>query len=225
MYERFTDHALNAMRVAKQTAKHLNCTMVDTEHILLGLITTSNSVAAAVLKNLDIDLADLRAAVEKQLISFRGALGIIGELPLSDLANTIIEYAGIESKKLNHTYIGTEHILLGVLRLNTGWADYILNSFELTFDKTRKEILNVLNVTAPEELKAAGLSLDSVNHPAHYTRGGYECLNVIEALQLGYHLGNAFKYIWRAGHKNDATEDIKKAIVYLNRWLELQGDR
>lgn len=61
---------------------------------------------------------------------------------------------------------------------------------------------------------------DPVNRPEHYTRGGIECIDVIEALGLGYHLGNAMKYLWRAGHKADALEDLKKARWYLDREIE-----
>ena len=61
---------------------------------------------------------------------------------------------------------------------------------------------------------------DPVNRPEHYTRGGIECIDVIEALGLGYHLGNALKYLWRCGHKADALEDLKKARWYLDREIE-----
>lgn len=64
---------------------------------------------------------------------------------------------------------------------------------------------------------------EQVNHPDHYQAGDYECIDVIEALGLGFNLGNAFKYIWRAGRKGDATEDLKKAIVYLEREVNLRA--
>jgi hypothetical protein len=66
---------------------------------------------------------------------------------------------------------------------------------------------------------------DVVNHPPHYTRAGVECIEVIEALGLGYHLGNAMKYLWRAGAKegNPPEQDIRKAVWYLERWLNSQG--
>ncbi len=221
MYEHFTDRARKVIYLANQEAHRVNHSFVDTEHVVLGLIKEGSGVAAAALRNLGIDLAKLHAEVEKHV--FMNTAPVDTQLPLTYRVKRAIDFAGSESRKLEHKYIGTEHILLGLLRLDEGILDFIFNNFDITFEAVREEVLNLLGfeVEKPKPTTEEPPA-DSVNHPSHYTRGGYECLDVIEALQLDYHLGNAFKYIWRTGHKNNAIEDVKKAIVYLNRWLELQ---
>src|SRR5262252_1450273 len=120
MYERFTDRARKVMQLANQEAQRFNHEYIGTEHVLLGLIKDGSGVAANVLKNLEIDLRKIRLEVEKLLQSGTD------ELSQTSRAKKAIEYAMEESRNLNHTYVGTEHILLGLLGLRDGAAAQVL---------------------------------------------------------------------------------------------------
>src|SRR5437660_7507015 len=115
MYERFTDRARKVMHLANQEAQRLQHEYIGTEHILLGLIQEGSGVAANVLKNLDVDLRKVRAEVEK-LVQCSPEVAVPGKRPQTPRAKKVIEYAIEEAHKLNHNYVGTEHLLLGLLR-------------------------------------------------------------------------------------------------------------
>jgi ATP-dependent Clp protease ATP-binding subunit ClpC len=143
MYERFTDRARKVMQLANQEAQRFNHEYIGTEHILLGLIKEGSGVGANVLKNLDIDLRKIRLEVEK--IVQRGPEQIIaGKLPQTPRAKKVIEYAVEEARLLNHNYVGTEHLLLGLLREGEGLAAQILMNLGLTLTEVREELLNML---------------------------------------------------------------------------------
>src|SRR5215813_10374513 len=117
MYERFTDRARKVMQLANQEAQRLNHEYLGTEHILLGLIKEGSGVAATALKNLNIDLRKIRLEIE--MIARRGPHMVpMGKLPPTPRAKKIIEYSIEEARSLSHNYVGTEHLLLGVLREN-----------------------------------------------------------------------------------------------------------
>ncbi|HZV07044.1 MAG TPA: Clp protease N-terminal domain-containing protein [Gemmataceae bacterium] len=150
MYERFTDRARKVMQLANQEAQRFNHEYIGTEHILLGLIKEGAGVAANVLKNLDIDLRKLRMEVEK--IVLRGPdVVIVGKLPQTPRAKKVIEYAIEEARSLNHKYIGTEHLLLGLLREEDTVAAQILLNLGLKLDDVRDEILLMLGQTPARE--------------------------------------------------------------------------
>src|SRR5467141_1759342 len=115
MYERFTDRARKVMQLANQEAQRFNHEYIGTEHILLGLIAEGSGVAANVLKNLDVDLRKIRLEVAR-LVQSGPDIVTMGELPLTPLAKKVIENSVEEARKLIHNYVGTEHILLGLLR-------------------------------------------------------------------------------------------------------------
>ena len=121
MYERFTDRARKVMQLANQEAQRFNHEYIGTEHILLGLVKEGSGVAANVLKNLDIDLRKVRLEVEK-LVKSGPDMVTMGKLPQTPRAKKVIEYAIEEARNLNHNYVGTEHLLLGLLREQDGWA-------------------------------------------------------------------------------------------------------
>ena len=146
MYERFTDRARHVMQHANMEAERFNHEYIGTEHILLGLVKEGSGVAANVLKNLDIDLRKIRLEVEKIVQSGPGVV-TMGKLPQSPRAKKVIEYAIQESRNLNHNYVGTEHLLLGLLREEEGVAAQVLLNLGLDMAIAREEILNLLGYT------------------------------------------------------------------------------
>jgi ATP-dependent Clp protease ATP-binding subunit ClpC len=143
MYERFTDRARKVMQLANQEAQRFNHEYIGTEHILLGLIKEGSGVAANVLKNLDVDLRKIRLEVEK-LVQSGPDMVTMGKLPQTPRAKKVIEYAMEEARNLNHNYVGTEHILLGLLREHEGVAAQVLMNLGLKLDDVRDEVLNLL---------------------------------------------------------------------------------
>src|SRR5439155_14951863 len=143
MYERFTDRARKVMQLANQEAQRFNHEYIGTEHILLGLVKEGSGVAANVLKNLDIDLRKIRLEVEK-IVQSGPDMVTMGKLPQTPRAKKVIEYSIEEARNLNHNYVGTEHLLLGVLREKEGIACHVLMNLLLDQDRVHREILNLL---------------------------------------------------------------------------------
>ncbi|MDR3233926.1 MAG: ATP-dependent Clp protease ATP-binding subunit [Planctomycetaceae bacterium] len=142
-YERFTDRARKVMQLANQEAQRFNHEYVGTEHLLLGLIKEGSGVAANVLKNLDIDLRKIRHEVEKVVKSGPDTI-TMGRLPQTPRAKKVLEYSMEEARNLNHNYVGTEHLLLGLLREQDGVAAQVLMNLGLKLDDVRREVLNLL---------------------------------------------------------------------------------
>src|SRR5262249_44791972 len=140
MYERFTDRARKVMQLANQEAQRFNHEYIGTEHILLGLLLEGNGVAANVLKNLDIDLNKTWREIE--LIVQHGTdLNFVSgppALPNTPRAKKVIEYAIEEARNLNHNYVGTEHLLLGLLREEEGVAAQVLMNLGLKLEDVRQ---------------------------------------------------------------------------------------
>ena len=143
MYERFTDRARKVMQLANQEAQRFNHEYIGTEHILLGLVKEGSGVAANVLKNLDVDLRKIRLEVEK-LVQSGPEMVTMGKLPQTPRAKKVIEYSMEEARNLNHNYVGTEHILLGLLREQEGVAAQVLMNLGLKLEDVRDEVLNLL---------------------------------------------------------------------------------
>jgi ATP-dependent Clp protease ATP-binding subunit ClpC len=143
MYERFTDRARKVMQLANQEAQRFNHEYIGTEHILLGLVKEGSGVAANVLKNLDIDLRKIRIEVEK-IVQTGPDMVTMGKLPQTPRAKKVIEYAMEEARNLNHNYVGTEHLLLGLLREQEGVAAQVLMNLGMKLDDVRDEVLNLL---------------------------------------------------------------------------------
>jgi ATP-dependent Clp protease ATP-binding subunit ClpA len=146
MYDKFTDRARKVMQLASQEAQRFNHEYIGTEHILLGLVKEGSGLAVRVLRNLDVDIRKIRLEVEKIV---KGGPGMVtpDRLPLTPPAKKVIEFAIEESQNHNHNYVGTEHLLLGLLRVNEGVASQVLQSmsFQLELDAARKEVLQELN--------------------------------------------------------------------------------
>jgi len=140
MYERFTDRARKVMQLANQEAQRFNHEYIGTEHILLGLVKEGSGVAANVLKNLDIDLRKIRLEVEK-IVQSGPDMVTMGKLPQTPRAKKVIDYSIEEARNLNHNYVGTEHLLLGLLREQEGVAAQVLMNLGLKLDDVRDKSL------------------------------------------------------------------------------------
>src|SRR5271154_1363104 len=157
MYERFTDRARKVMQLANQEAQRFNHEYIGTEHILLGLVKEGSGVAANVLKNLDIDLRKIRLEVEKIVQTGPGGEQVVmGKLPHTPRAKKVIEYSIEEARNLNHNYVGTEHLLLGLLREQEGVAAQVLINLGLKLEDVREEVLNLLGHNMPTEESGGG---------------------------------------------------------------------
>jgi ATP-dependent Clp protease ATP-binding subunit ClpC len=150
MFERFTDRARKVMALANQEAQRFNHEYIGTEHILLGLVKEGSGVGAAVLKNLDVDIKKLRLEIEK-LVKSGPDMVTMGKLPQTPRAKKVIEYAIEEARSLNHNYVGTEHLLLGLLRETEGIAAQVLMNLGLKLEDVRQEVLNLLGAGVDSE--------------------------------------------------------------------------
>src|SRR5204863_2778426 len=157
MYDRFTDRARKVMQLANQEAQRFNHEYIGTEHILLGLVKEGSGVAANVLKNLDIDLRKIRLEVEKIVQHGPGGEQVVmGRLPHTPRAKKVIDYSVEEARNLNHNYVGTEHLLLGLLREQEGVAAQVLMNLGLKLEDVREEVLNLLGHNMPNESESGG---------------------------------------------------------------------
>jgi len=143
MGTRFTDRAQRVILIAQEEAKRLNHDYVGTEHILLGLIALSEGVASQVFQNLGIDLRKVRAEIEK-IVGTGDNMMLLGEIPFTPRAKKVLEYAVEEAQHMSHSYIGTEHILLGLIREEEGVAARVLENLGLKLETVREEVLNIL---------------------------------------------------------------------------------
>ncbi|MCU0722271.1 MAG: ATP-dependent Clp protease ATP-binding subunit [Planctomycetes bacterium] len=143
MFDRFTDRARKVMGLARQEAQRFNHDYIGTEHILLGLVQEESGVAASVLKNMDIDLKKVRMEVEKQVQAGTGAKAS-GQLPFTPRAKKVLELAMEEASNLGHNYIGTEHLLLGLLKEQDGMAARVLINLGLRLEEVREQVLDLL---------------------------------------------------------------------------------
>ncbi|MCY2953036.1 MAG: ATP-dependent Clp protease ATP-binding subunit [Planctomycetota bacterium] len=150
MFERFTDRARKVMALANQEAQRFNHEYIGTEHVLLGLVKEGSGVGANVLKNLDVDLRKVRLEVEK-LVKSGPDMVTMGKLPQTPRAKKVIEYAIEEARNLNHNYVGTEHLLLGLLREHDGVAAQVLMNLGLKLEEVREEVLNLLGAGVENE--------------------------------------------------------------------------
>ena len=153
----FTDRVRKVLAMAREEAIRLQHDYVGTEHILLGLIREGEGVAAAVLTNLDIDLEQIHERVEESVRKGKATIAL-GELPYTSRAKKVLEFAMAEARDFNHSYVGTEHLLLGLLREEKGIAAQVLNSLGVTLDEARGETLKVLgsDVTPSEPAGIGG---------------------------------------------------------------------
>jgi ATP-dependent Clp protease ATP-binding subunit ClpC len=155
-FEKFSERARRVLTIAQEEARNLNHSYIGTEHILLGLVREEEGVAARVLINLGIGLGKVRSAVE--FIIGRGEKPGTGETGLTPRAKKVIELAIDEARQLGHNYIGTEHLLLGLLREGEGVASSVLDSFGITLERARAETAHILTQGTPKARLARSTS-------------------------------------------------------------------
>ena len=142
-FEKFSERARRVLSLAQEEAQRFNHNYIGTEHILLGLVRETEGVAARVLSGLGVDLSKVRSAVE--FIIGRGEKPAQGEIGLTPRAKKVVELAVDEARRMNHTYIGTEHLLIGLLREGEGVAAGVLESLGVTLEKVRAETHRILS--------------------------------------------------------------------------------
>ena len=197
-FDKFTDRARKVLTLAQDEAQRFNHNYIGTEHLLLGLVREGEGVAARVLENMNVELAKVRTAVE--FIIGRGDRPVVGEVGLTPRAKRVIELAIDEARRLGHNYIGTEHLLLGLVREGEGIAAGVLESLGVNLDKVRHEVIRVLSQSS-----AAG--------PAQETKRASKTPTVD---QLGINLTEAA----RAGKLDPVVgreKEIERVIQILSR--------
>ena len=146
MFDRFTDRAKKVMSYARQEAQKFNHEYIGTEHILLGLVQEGSGVAANVLKNMSIDLEKIRHEVEK-IVKTGPSMVTMGQLPFTPRAKKVLELSMEEASQLSHNYIGTEHLLLGLIKENEGIAAQVLMNLGVQLEDVRDEVLEFLGAS------------------------------------------------------------------------------
>ncbi len=148
MFNRFTERARKVIIFAKEEARRLHHDYIATEHLLLGILKEGEGVAAAVLHRADLNFEKVRKEIEK-LVEPGVDTGKSGEIPFTPRAKKALELAGEEARAMGHNYIGTEHLLLGLIREGEGIAAQVLQGFGLTIDRVRTEVMNLLGAGIP----------------------------------------------------------------------------
>ena len=152
MFDRFTNRARQVIIIARKEADRFHHNYIGTEHILLGLIKLGQGVAVNVLRRMGLDFETVRKEVEKAVGKGPESSKTSGEIPLTSRAKKVIEYAVEEATSLNHSYVGTEHILLGLLREEEGVAARVLNNLNIDIETVREEILKELGTAYGETM-------------------------------------------------------------------------
>lgn len=160
MFERFSDRARMVMAHANQEAHRLNHEYIGTEHVLLGLLKSSQCTAARVLAEMGVEPDRVRHEVER-LVAAGPDMLIMGKLPLTPRSRQVIESAIEEARALGHHYVGTEHILLGLLRVHDGVAAMVLTTFKVDLERCRQEVIAVVGTGLQEE-SASGTAAQQI---------------------------------------------------------------
>jgi ATP-dependent Clp protease ATP-binding subunit ClpC len=143
LFERFTERSRQVVVLAQDEARALKHNYIGTEHLLLGLLREDEGLAARVLESLDITVEEVRAQVER--VVGRGDEPLTGQIPFTPRAKKVLELALREALVLGHNYIGTEHILLGIIRENEGVAARILLDFNADPEKVRDAVIRIVS--------------------------------------------------------------------------------
>src|SRR6185437_11122036 len=162
----FTERVRKVLAMAREEAARLHHEYVGTEHILLGLIREGEGVAAAVLQNLSIDLDDIQQKIEETVKKGKATVATGPDLPYTSRAKKVLELAMAEARELNHSYVGTEHLLLGLLREEKGIAAQVLTDAGINLDEARKETLRLLGTELPQGAGAAATAGAPATPPA-----------------------------------------------------------
>ena len=187
-FDRFTERARKVLTLAQEEAQRFQHNYIGTEHLLLGLVHEGQGVAGQVLRNLNVELEKVRAAVEFTI--GHGDRTVLGEIGLTPRAKKVIELAVDEARRLGHHYIGTEHMLLGMIREGEGIAAGILESLGVKLDQARTETMRVLSQLkqVPPEVEQIGEQLAE----AEQTQTCSQCGTISPA---------NFRYCYNCGHQ------------------------
>lgn len=153
MFERFTEKAIKVIMLAQEEARRLGHNFVGTEQVLLGLIGEGTGVAAKTLKTMGVNLKDARSEVEK--IIGRGSGFVAVEIPFTPRAKRVLELSWDEARQLGHNYIGTEHLLLGLIREGEGVAARVMENLGVDLNKVRSSVIKMLGETKPAQTSTA----------------------------------------------------------------------
>ena len=156
MFERFTEKAIKVIMLAQEEARRLGHNFVGTEQVLLGLIGEGTGVAAKTLKSMGVNLKDARAEVEK--IIGRGTGFVAVEIPFTPRAKRVLELSWDEARQLGHNYIGTEHLLLGLIRESEGVAARVLENLGVDLNKIRSNVVKILGESKPQTVSSGASS-------------------------------------------------------------------
>ena len=219
MYEQFTDRARKVMQLANKEAQRFRHEYIGTEHILLGLVHEGAGVAANVLKNLDIDLQRIRREVEE--IVQRGPDSIyMGKLPQTPRAKKVIEFAIDEARRLTHNYVGTEHLLLGLLREQEGVGAQVLMNLGLRLDFIREEVLKLLRPAMQVRNESVPLAeVDVTKLPEEVQRVVATFDELVEQLGHFKETAVAVQDFVKAANIRDQQDEIKKVKArFIRMW-------
>lgn len=162
MFERFTEKAIKVIMLAQEEARRLGHNFVGTEQVLLGLIGEGTGIAAKTLKSMGVNLKDARVEVEK--IIGRGSGFVAVEIPFTPRAKRVLELSWDEARQLGHNYIGTEHLLLGLIREGEGVAARVLENLGVDLNKIRSNVIKMLGDTKPQAV-SSGSGVGSASSP------------------------------------------------------------
>ncbi|MCC5832452.1 MAG: ATP-dependent Clp protease ATP-binding subunit [Chlamydiales bacterium] len=180
MFDKFTNRAKQVIKLAKKEAQRLNHNYLGTEHILLGLLKLGQGVAVNVLRNLGLDFETVRGEVER-LVGYGPEIQVYGDPALTGRVKKVFEYANEEASNLGHNYVGTEHLLLGLLRQTDGVAAQVLENLNVDLQEVRKEVL--------KELETFNLQLPPAGQPSGAGKANEKGAEKLPALRAyGYDL-------------------------------------
>ncbi|HYV39354.1 MAG TPA: Clp protease N-terminal domain-containing protein [Gemmataceae bacterium] len=213
MYERFTDRARKVMQLANEEAIRLKHEYIGTEHILLGLIKEGSGVGALVLRDLYVDLGAVCREVEKIIIGQAETLS--GKLPQTPRAKRVIEFAIEEARVFNHNHVGTEHLLLGLIREGEGVAAQVLLNLELKPEDVRERVLALVG---PNEIRPLVVEKVEINDLPKRLGNAVKALDEsLKWLQMMKEDAvSRLDFDWAASMR-DQTDKLKKMREYLLR--------
>jgi ATP-dependent Clp protease ATP-binding subunit ClpA len=207
-FDKFTEQARKVLSLAQEEAQRLQHNYIGTEHLLLGLVREGGGVAAAVLLKLGVELNKVRSTVE--FIIGRGDRIVLGEIGLTPRAKKVIELAVDEARRMNHHYIGTEHLLLGLLREGEGIGAGVLESLGVRLEQVRRETLKVLRdgstgmqVTSLPEESASPVTESELKLICPYCGASLvgEGESALICSQCGTRCPGYFRYCFNCGEK------------------------
>jgi ATP-dependent Clp protease ATP-binding subunit ClpC len=221
MFDKFTNRAKQVIKLAKKEAQRLNHNYLGTEHVLLGLLKLGQGVAVNVLRNLNIDFETVRNEVEK-LVGYGPEIQVYGDPALTGKVKKVFEYANEEAANLNHNYVGTEHLLLGLLRQTDGVAAQVLENLNVNLKEVRKEVLKELetfNLQLPP-ISGSGASAQSASQSKAYEKASSAASSSNDKMPALKAYGHDLTEMCREGKMDPVIgrkDEIERLILILCR--------